>query len=189
VSSIFASILTSAGLGAGAGLNAYATMLVFGLLARLRPQTFTGELAHFFASTPVLTSVGVLYLVEFVADKVPTVDHVWDIIHTLIRPAAGALVAWAAVSKGGIPYGVVIMATVIAGSAALGMHGAKATTRAASTLMTGGLGNPILSLIEDVLAFGGALAALLLPILVLVVLLLMILFFIVVARRRRRIPA
>src|SRR5258708_26771410 len=120
-------------------------MLVCGLLARLCPMVFTGELAHFFASTPVLTIVAVLYIIEFVADKVPTVDHVWDIIHTLIRPAAGAVVAWAAVARGGIPHGVVILATVIAGSAALAMHGAKATTRAASTLMTGRLGNTALS--------------------------------------------
>jgi hypothetical protein len=185
VNPIFASILTSAGLGAGAGLNAYATMLVFGLLARLRPEVFKGELAHFFASTPVLTIVGVLYVVEFVADKVPTVDHAWDVIHTLIRPAAGALVAWAAATKGGgLPHGAVIMASVIAGTAALGMHGAKATTRAASTIMTGGLANPLLSLAEDLFAFAGALAALFLPLMVLVILLLILLFFVVVARRR-----
>ena len=185
MNSLFASLLTSAGLGAGAGLNAYATMLVFGLLARLRPETFTGELARFFASTPVLTIVGLLYIIEFVADKIPAIDHVWDLVHTLIRPAAGAVVAWAAVSKGGLPHGAVIMASVIAGTTALGAHAAKATTRAASTLMTGGLGNPVLSLIEDVLAFAGALAAILLPLLVLVVLLLMVLFFVVLARRKR----
>src|SRR5258708_18425000 len=112
-------------------------MLVCGLLARLCPMVFTGELAHFFASTPVLTIVAVLYIIEFVADEVPGVDHVWDVIHALIRPAAGAVVAWAAVSKAGIPHGAVIMASVIAGTAALGAHGAKATTRVASTMMTG----------------------------------------------------
>jgi hypothetical protein len=184
VTSVFSSLLTSAGLGAGAGLNAYATMLVFGLLARLRPETFNGELARFFASKPVLIALVVLYLVEFVADKIPAVDHVWDVIHTFIRPAAGAVVAWAAVSKGDIPHGAVIVASVLAGTAALGTHAAKATTRLGSTMATGGLGNPVLSLIEDVLAFAGALAALLLPLLVLVVLLFVGLFFVRLLRRR-----
>ena len=84
------SLLTSAGLGLGAGINAYATLLVFGLLARWQPAMFHDDMARFFATTPVLVVVGILYLIEFLADKVPTVDHVWDVIHTLIRPAAGA---------------------------------------------------------------------------------------------------
>lgn len=185
MNAIFASLLTSAGLGAGAGLNAYATMLVFGLLARLRPGTFDGELAHFFASTPVLSVVAVLYVIEFIADKVPAVDHFWDVIHTFIRPAAGAVVAWAAVSHGGIPHGAVILASALAGTAALGAHAAKATTRIASTMATGGLGNPVLSLLEDLFAFVGALVALLLPLLVLVVIVLVVLFFLRLRRRRQ----
>ena len=86
---MISSLLTSVGLGMGAGINAYATLLVFGLLARWQPMWFNDDLAHFFASTPVLIVVGVLYVIEFVADKIPTVDHVWDVIHTFIRPAAG----------------------------------------------------------------------------------------------------
>lgn len=186
MSQIFASLLTSAGLGTGAGLNAYATMLVFGLLARWQPQHFSGELSRFFASKPVLTVVAVLYVVEFVADKVPAVDHVWDVIHTLIRPVAGAVVAWAAVSKASLPHGAVILATVLAGTAAFGAHAVKATTRMASTMATGGLGNPVLSLIEDVLAFLGAILALLMPLLVLVLFVAVAAFFL---WRLRRPPA
>src|SRR2546430_10696450 len=96
---MFASFLTSAGLGLGAGINAYATLLVFGLLARWQPAMFHDELARFFATTPVLITIAVLYLIEFIADKIPTVDHIWDVIHTVIRPIAGALVAWHEVSK------------------------------------------------------------------------------------------
>lgn len=88
-------------------------------------------------------------------------------IHTLIRPAAGAVVAFAAVSNQ-IPHGAVIVATILAGSAALGAHATKATVRGISTATTGGLGNPILSLIEDVLAFISAIVAIFLPWLVLV---------------------
>src|SRR5438067_10395779 len=92
------SLLASAGLGVGAGINAYATLLVFGLLARWQPAMFHDELTRFFATTPVLITIAVLYLIEFIADKIPSVDHIWDVIHTVIRPIAGALVAWAAVS-------------------------------------------------------------------------------------------
>jgi multisubunit Na+/H+ antiporter MnhB subunit len=83
---MIASLLTSAGLGLGAGINAYATLLVFGLLARWQPNMFHDEMARFFASTPVLIVVGVLYLIEFLADKVPTVDHVWG-HHPHIHPS------------------------------------------------------------------------------------------------------
>jgi hypothetical protein len=181
---VISSLLTSAGLGIGAGVNSYATLLVFGLLARWQPSMFHDDLAKFFASTPVLIVVGVLYLIEFVADKIPTIDHIWDVVHTFIRPAAGALVAWAAVSNQ-IPRGAVIVATIIAGGAALGAHATKATVRGVSTVTTGGLGNPILSLIEDVFAFAGAIIAVLMPWLVIVVLALVTLFFISVYRRLR----
>ncbi len=166
---MISSFLTSVGLGVGAGINSYATLLVFGLLARWQPSMFHDDLARFFASTPVLIVIGVLYLIEFVADKIPTIDHLWDVVHTFIRPVAGALVAFAAVSNQ-IPHGAVIVATILAGSAALGAHATKAAVRGASTVSTGGLGNPILSLIEDVFAFASAIIAILLPWLVLVVL-------------------
>ena len=170
---MISSLLTSAGLGIGAGVNAYATLLVFGFLARWQPSMFHDDLAKFFASTPVLIVVGVLYLIEFVADKIPTIDHIWDVVHTFIRPAAGALVAWAAVSNQ-IPRGAVIVATIIAGGAALGAHATKATVRGASTVTTGGLANPILSVIEDVFAFATAIVAVLLPWLVLVAIVLLV---------------
>jgi len=185
---MISSLLTSAGLGLGAGINAYATLLVFGIVARWQPALFHDDLARFFATTPVLIVVGILYLIEFVADKVPTVDHVWDIIHTLIRPVAGALVAWAAVSDR-IPHGAVILAAVIAGGAALGSHATKATVRGASTLTTAGLGNPVLSLIEDAFAFVNAAIAIFLPWLVILTLIVATLFFVFVYRRLRRVPA
>jgi len=185
---MISSLLTSAGLGLGAGINAYATLLVFGIVARWQPALFHDDLARFFATTPVLIVVGILYLIEFVADKVPTVDHVWDIIHTLIRPVAGALVAWAAVSDR-IPHGAVILAAVIAGGAALGSHATKATVRGASTLTTAGLGNPVLSLIEDAFAFINAAIAIFLPWLVILTLIVATVFFVIVYRRLRRVPA
>ena len=185
---MISSLLTSAGLGLGAGINAYATLLVFGLLARWQPTMFHDDIARFVATTPVLVVVGILYLIEFLADKVPTIDHLWDVIHTLIRPAAGALVAWAAVSDK-IPHGAVIVASVIAGGAALGSHATKATVRGASTLMTGGLGNPFLSLIEDGFAFLNAVAVIILPWVVIPMFLIMLLLFVTAYRRLCRVRA
>ncbi|HKO56331.1 MAG TPA: DUF4126 domain-containing protein [Thermoanaerobaculia bacterium] len=182
MSGIVASLLTSVGLGAGAGVNSYATLLVFGLLARWRPGMFPGELAAFFARTPVLIVIGVLYTIEFVADKVPAVDHVWDVIHTFIRPLAGAFVAWAAAAPG-VPRGIVIVAAVLGGGAALATHGVKATLRVASTATTAGAANPVLSLVEDVFAFANAILVLLLPALALV---LVVLAVAAVWRFRRR---
>jgi hypothetical protein len=156
------SILTSIGLGLGAGVNAYATMLVFGLLARWRPGMFEGDVAQFFSTTPVLITIGVLYVIEFLADKIPAVDHFWDAIHTFIRPAAGALVGWAAASHD-MPQGLVMIASALAGGAALTTHAAKAAVRVASTATTAGTANPILSVIEDIFAFVNAILAILLP--------------------------
>jgi len=176
------SILTSIGLGIGAGINAYATLLVYGVLARV--AGLRGDLAEFFSSTPVLVVLGLLYCVEFIADKVPAVDHVWDVIHTFIRPAAGAVVAWAAVSDK-IPHGAVILASVLAGGAALGAHAAKATIRGASTALTGGVASPILSLFEDVFAFATAIIAVILPWLVIAVIVAVTFFFVTLWRRVR----
>lgn len=180
---------TSLGLGAGAGLNSYATLLVFGLLARFRPGMFPSDLAEFFASTPVLIAVGVLYSIEFVADKIPAVDHVWDVVHTFVRPIAGGFVAVAAAAPG-TPRGAIIVASLLAGSTALTGHVAKASIRAASTATTAGTANPILSVIEDILAVMQALAAVFLPVIMVVVLVIFVLFLLLyIWRRMRRVPA
>ncbi len=179
------SILTAVGLGVGAGVNAYATFLVFGLLARFYPAMFPGEPAEFFASTPVLIVVGVMYAIEFVADKFPVIDHAWDAVHTFIRPLAGALVAFASASPE-MPEGLAIVAAVLGGGAAFGSHAVKATVRAGSTATTAGAANPILSLVEDVFAIGQSLLAIFLPFVFLVVALLFVIFIAIFMGRRGR---
>jgi len=93
-------------------------------------------------------------------------------------------VAWAAVSDR-IPHGAVIVASIIAGGAALGSHATKATIRGASTLTTAGLGNPILSLLEDAFAFINAIVAIFLPWLVIVMMIIVTIFFLTLYRRMR----
>jgi hypothetical protein len=178
-------LLTAIGLGLGAGVNAYATLLVFGLLTRWRPTLFEGELATFFSSTPVLIGLAVLYAIEFIADKVPAVDHVWDAIHTFVRPAAGALVGWAA-SSNQLPQGAVVLATVVAGGAALSTHAAKASIRLASTTTTAGSVSPILSLVEDVFAIGTSIIAVILPWLVAAIVVVLVIAFFLIIRRFRK---
>lgn len=185
MSEMVQSLLTSAGLGIGAGINAYATLLVFGSLCRWRPGMFHGELADFFSSTPVLITVGVLYAIEFLADKVPAIDHVWDAVHTFVRPVAGALVAFGAASHQ-VPKGVLIIATVIGGGAALASHATKATVRAASTVTTAGTANPFLSLLEDVFAFVNAVIAVFFPWLVLLFLVAVAIVMIAIVKRVRK---
>src|SRR5436189_4888569 len=86
------------GVSFAAGLNAYATILTLGLLSRwgwIHPPAGLQVLA----TTPVLAAAAFLYLVEFVAGKVPWIDSLWDAIHTVIRPVAGAVLAYAVVGN------------------------------------------------------------------------------------------
>lgn len=180
-----ASLLTATGLGIGAGVNAYATMFVFGVLARFYPTMFPGELAHAAASTPVLIVVGVMYAIEFIADKIPAVNHVWDAVHTFIRPLAGAAVAFAS-SSGDVPREIAIVAAVLGGGAALSSHLTKASVRAGSTVTTGGTANPLLSIVEDVFAIVQSFIAIFLPWMILVFLILFVLLLLAWRARRSR---
>ena len=101
------------------------------------------------------------------------------------KDAKASLVGWAATSQD-VPKGVVVIASILAGGAALTTHTAKATLRAASTATTAGIANPILSLIEDVFAFVNAIVAVFLPWVVLVVVVMVTIFFIGLAGRYRK---
>jgi hypothetical protein len=184
---ILSTLLTAAGLGLGAGVNAYATVVVFGLLARFFPGSVPGEFAHVFALTPVIVVAAVLYTIEFVADKIPGLDHAWDVIHSFIRPLAGAALGLATVAPH-MPESVLVIATAVAGGAALTAHVGKAATRLASTATTGGLANPILSLAEDAFAVGQSLVAVFVPwfVLAFVGIALVIVGFAAIGRLERR---
>jgi hypothetical protein len=179
-------LITSAGLGIGAGVNAYATFLVFGGLARFYPNLFPGDVAEFFASTPVLIAMGVMYVIEFVADKFPAVDHAWDAVHTFIRPLAGGLVALASANPE-MPKAIIISAAILGGSAALSSHMVKAGVRLGSTATTGGAANPFLSIIEDIFAVIQSLLSIFLPYVLLVLLLIFLPIILLWMSRRHRV--
>ena len=137
------------GAGFSSGLNLYATIATLGLLERF-------QIVHLPASLQVLAHpwvIGIavaLYLIEFFADKIPYVDTVWDTIHTLIRPPAAAILAYA--SAGAAPAEWRWGAALLAGGVALTSHGTKASTRAAANTIPEPFTNWTLSLGEDVLA-------------------------------------
>ena len=137
------------GAGFSSGLNLYATIATLGLLQRF-------GVIHLPASLQVLSHPWVLgiavalYVIEFLADKIPYVDSVWDAIHTVIRPPAAALVAYG--SAGAAPPEWRWGAALLAGGVALTSHGTKASARAAANASPEPFSNWTLSLGEDVLA-------------------------------------
>src|ERR1043165_8490015 len=86
------------GISFSAGLNVYATVLALGLLDRFGVLHLPANL-HVISTTTVLVVAALMYAVEFVADKIPWFDTVWDSIHTMIRPVAGALLAYGMVGS------------------------------------------------------------------------------------------
>ena len=137
------------GAGFSSGLNLYATLATLGLLQRfgvIHLPPSLQVLGH-----PWILGIAVaLYAIEFLADKIPYVDTVWDAIHTLIRPPAAALLAYSA--AGSPPPEWRWGAALLAGSVALTSHGTKASARAAVNTSPEPFSNWSLSFGEDVLA-------------------------------------
>ena len=132
------------------GLNLYATVAAAGLFQRFGiiqlPEPLQ-VLAH-----PMVYGLAIaLFVVEFVADKIPYVDSIWDAVHTFIRPPAAAFLSYSAFA-GGVPEQYKIGAALLAGTVALTSHGAKATARAAANVSPEPFSNWTLSVGEDMLA-------------------------------------
>jgi Domain of unknown function (DUF4126) len=192
-------LLTGLGLASAAGLNAYIPLLAMGLLARF---THLVNLPHGWAWLEngwVLAIVAILLVVEVVADKIPALDSVNDVIQTVVRPTAGGIVfgagtaaQTAAVTDPGafvssghwipVAIGVVV---------ALGMHLTKTAVRPVANVATAGVAAPVLSTVEDFASISLVFVAILLPVLVLLVLALIAwgAFKLWRRRRQRRRPA
>ncbi len=133
------------------GLNLYATIAVLGLIQRFQLVALPPQFEPF--GHPVVIGVAVaLYLVEFVADKIPWVDSVWDMAHTIVRPVGGALVAITAL--GSPSPGMDVLAGALGATVALTSHLTKAGTRAAANASPEPFSNWILSFVEDLIAIG-----------------------------------
>lgn len=180
----FLNLASAFGLSTSAGLNAYIPMLTLALLARFTSLVQLEEPWSALTNWWIIALLAVLLVVEVLADKIPAVDSVNDIIQTVIRPTAGAVV-FAATTQSSIhmhPVLAFACGVILAG----GTHLVKAGGRPIVTATTGGIGNPIVSTIEDGIAVVTSLVAIIFPYLILAWLFLLVLLIYLIVRWRRQ---
>jgi hypothetical protein len=166
------------GFSFAAGINLYATVAILGLASRfdwveLPPQF------KVFDHDIVIAAAIVLYVIEFVADKIPWVDSLWDAVHTAIRPLGGAFIAVATLGHASPP--VQGIAALLGGTLAAGSHFTKAGTRAVANASPEPFSNWILSITEDIFVVGLGMLALNYPIAAAVVVIICVVLMIVFA--------
>jgi large-conductance mechanosensitive channel len=187
-------LLTGFGLATAAGLNAYIPLLALGLLSRF---TNLVTLPHGWAWLEngwVMTIVAVLLVVEIVADKIPALDSINDMIQTFVRPTAGGIVfgsgtaaqTSAVTDPGAFVHSGQWVPIAIGVVTALVVSLTKSTVRPAANVATAGMAAPVLSTIEDVTSVGLVFLAILVPVLVLVAVIALVWAVVRIVRRRRR---
>ncbi|MFP5448604.1 MAG: DUF4126 domain-containing protein [Alphaproteobacteria bacterium] len=180
----FASLFSAFGLASAAGFNAYVPLLTVGLVARYTDLIRLAEPFDVLTQPWVLGAIAVLAVVDFIADKIPAVDTVWHGVGAMVSPVAGAVLfaSQQNVLSDMHPAIAAIAGLVVAG----GFHGSRAAARPISTAATGGVANPVLSLVEDVLSGLLSLLAVFLPFIAFGVAgLVAVLLIVAVARARR----
>jgi hypothetical protein len=178
-------ILASFGLSAATGLNAYLPLLIVGMLGRFTHLVTLKPPFDALGNTWVLIALAVLLAIEMTVDKIPAVDTANDIIQTVVRPAAGAILF--AASTNAISDVSPVLALICGLLVAGGVHAAKATVRPAITATTLGTGNSVVSATEDVLSGTTTLVSILLPTVAAIIIAgLLVLFAWWYFRRRRR---
>ena len=148
------------------GINLYAAVATLGLLGRFAELQLPGEL-QVLTNWWVIGVAVVLYVVEFVADKVPYVDSTWDVIHTFIRVPAGAVLA--ATAFGDFDRSIQAVALLLGGGLALSSHGTKAATRAMLNVSPEPVSNWVASVLEDILAVVSIVLSVFLPVFIFVI--------------------
>ena len=176
---LIVSLGRSLGFSLTSGVNLYATVAILGLAARFDWVDLPAQY-DVFATDWVIGLALVLYAVEFIADKIPWVDSMWDSVHTFIRPVGGALVAIAPL--GDASPTLEVITGLIGGTVAAGSHFTKASTRIAANASPEPFSNWALSFIEDAFVIGLGLLALKYPMVAFVVALLIILTIVLALR-------
>ena len=161
------------------GINLYATVLTLGLLQRFHVAELPGDLASLSHSW-ILGIAGALYVVQFIADKIPAVDSAWDVVHTFVRVPAGAVLAATAFAH--FDPKVRLLAVLLGGGVALTSHGTKTATRMAVNTSPEPFSNIALSLLGDVVAVGGTLLMAVQPVVMIAVVLIAVLLSVLVFR-------
>ena len=177
-------VFTAFGLSASAGLNAYIPLLVVGVISHYTDWITLSNPWDMLANPWVLIVLGILVIIEMLADKIPAVNHINDAIQTFVRPAAGAIAfaASANVITDISPVLAMISGLLVAGS----VHAVKAgAVRPVVTATTGGAGNVPVSIAEDILSTLMSILAIVIPILVVVILILMVWLYFWWRNRRR----
>ncbi|MEW1585046.1 DUF4126 domain-containing protein [Micromonospora vinacea] len=185
-------VLTGTGLAASAGLNAYIPLLILGLLGRYTDLVDLPSGWTWLGNGWVIAIMAVLLAVEMVADKVPVVDHINDVVQTVVRPTAGGLAFGAGsssetvtVSAPGSFFSSHQWVPVVTGVLlALGVHLLKSAARPVINATTAGIGAPVASTAEDATSVVVSLVAIILPVLVLVFLVGLAFFTFWFVRRR-----
>jgi hypothetical protein len=165
------------------GFNLYATVLTLGLLERFHLVQLPGDL-EILSRWWVIGAAAFLYLVEFVADKIPVIDSVWDAIHTFIRVPAGAILAASAFAH--FDPVVRAIALLAGGTLALSSHGTKASVRMTANMSPEPFSNFFVSVAEDVFTIVLAALAAFHPVAILVIVLAFALLLVWLAPRVRR---
>ena len=186
--------LTGMGLATSAGLNAYIPLLAMGLLDRYTGLVHLPASSHWLSNGWVIGILSVLLAIEVVADKIPVVDHINDVLQTFVRPTSGGLAFGAAtsaqtvtVSDPGSFFSSHHWIPIVAGAViSLTVHGVKATARPVINTTTAGFGAPVVSTIEDVFSAVMSVVAIIMPVLIVVMVILMIWGFWVLLKRRAR---
>ena len=166
------------GLGFVSGLNLYATVLTVGMIVRLNLISLPESMQDLtiLGHPTVLMVAGVLFAIEFVADKVPWVDSSWDSVHTLIRPVGAAVMGGYALT--GTDPATQTALALACGGVALTSHTAKAGTRVMVNASPEPFSNSFLSFFEDFVVVVGVGLTFLLPIIMLALVIVFLMVFI-----------
>lgn len=186
--------LTASGLATAAGFNAYIPLLVLGLLNRFTPWVELPDGWTWLSDTWMLVILTVLLVVEIIADKIPAIDSINDILQTVIRPASGGITFASGIgsetltvdSGQQLSSSGTWIAVVVGVVLALGIHLGKSLTRAAANTATVGTAAPVLSTAEDGASLAFSAAAVFLPVLVAVFFVLLIVGLIALATKFKR---
>ncbi len=159
-------LLLGLGLSASTGLNTFLPLLLLAGAARFHVAGITlGDKFGWLTSDAAMITLIIACVVELIADKIPAVDHILDSAGTFVRPVAGAL-ASASVLTGVDPMVAAIVGIIVGAPTSLGLHTLKAGTRVASSVTTFGCANPVISILEDIVAFFLSVLAIFAPIFV-----------------------
>lgn len=184
------------GLATSAGLNAYIPLLAYGILARYTDIVSLPESWMWLTDPILLTIVGILLVIEVIADKIPAVDSVNDVIQTLVRPTSGGIMFASAFSEENMVSSSSVFQDTntwvwlaVGFAVALAMHLFKTTTRPVVNAGTAGTGAPVVSTAEDVVSASLTAAAIFAPFLVfgvLAIFLLPVIWIVYKVRSRRK---